>query len=60
MRHQDADATVVTVDGIGASRSALQEVLLRVEDGDQTLPIAPFRFQICSWQLGSLEMLSGF
>ena len=41
---QDANATVVTVDGIGAydliSRSALLEGLLRMEDGDQILPFA--------------------
>ena len=41
---QDANATVVTVDGIGAydltSRSALLEGLLRMEDGDQILSLA--------------------
>ena len=41
---QDANATVVTVDGIGAydliSRSALLQGLLRMEDGDQILPFA--------------------
>ena len=41
---QDANATVVTVDGLGAfdliSRSSLLEGLLRMEDGDQILPFA--------------------
>ena len=41
---QDANATVVTVDGIGAydliSRSALLEGVPRMEDGDQIFPFA--------------------
>ena len=41
---QDANATVVTVDGLGAfdliSKSSLLEGLLRMEDGDQILPFA--------------------
>ena len=41
---QNANATVVTVDGVGAydliSRSALLEGLLRMENGDQILPFA--------------------
>ena len=44
LTEQDANATVVTVDGIGAfdliSRSALLEGLLRMEDGDQILLFA--------------------
>ena len=39
---QDAEATVVSIDGVGAhdliSRQAMLEGLLRMESGDQILP----------------------
>ena len=60
---QDVNATVVTIDGVGAcdliSRNAMLEGLLRMEGGDQ---IFPFAWLFCGtpWEQGDpfMPMLS--
>ena len=54
---QDVNATVVTIDGVGAydliSRNAMLEGLLRMEGGDQILPFARLFYgtpSTCLWE----------
>ena len=60
LTNQDVNATVVTVDGVGAydliSRNAMLEGLLRMEGGDQILPFARLFYGTPSAYLWEDEM----